>query len=346
MDCRHALKVRELALDRLAGSQATEADETFLASHLASCAPCRAEVDGMSAVWTRLGEDDGADFSPSPAFVARTTSAMAAVVAGPGARAGNGNSGSIVPFPARHSRENLLKAAVVLLAGGLGFLVARGTERPVPFTAATALPAPSSRAGENVTLVSNRTLDASRAALDLSGKPRLANVSYRASDETGKIAVSFDVTTRYTVVGKPEDQAVANLLVSLMSGAAGSEGAKGKALDLVSEGTRGGAPVSPEIVTLLRRTLETDKNPGVRKKAAEALAQMPPTSDTRDALAAALKNDSNPAVRILAVEGLAKAAAALKDASSIESLRQKAADDRENGYVRSQAALALSKIEI
>ncbi|HEX7527550.1 MAG TPA: HEAT repeat domain-containing protein, partial [Thermoanaerobaculia bacterium] len=144
----------------------------------------------------------------------------------------------------------------------------------------------------------------------------------------------------------PEDQAVANLLVSLMSGSAGSEGAKGKALDLVSEGTRGGAPVSPEIVTLLRRTLETDKNPGVRKKAAEALAQMPPTPDTRDALAAALKNDSNPAVRILAVEGLAKAAAALKDASSIESLRQKAADDRENGYVRSQAALALSKIEI
>ena len=114
----------------------------------------------------------------------------------------------------------------------------------------------------------------------------------------------------------------------------------------MSEGTRGGAPVSPEIVTLLRRTLETDKNPGVRKKAAEALAQMPPTTETRDALAAALKNDSNPAVRILAVEGLAKAAAVLKDASSIESLRQKAADDRENGYVRSQAALALSKIEI
>lgn len=343
MDCRHALKVRELVLDRLAGTQAAEADETFLASHLASCAPCRAEVDGMSAVWTRLGEDDGADLSPSPDFVART---IAALVAADGSRARNGNSGRIVAFPARHSRENLLKAAVVLLAGGLGFLVARGTERPVSLTGANALPTPSARGGENVTLVSNRTLDASRAALDLSGKPRLANVAYRASDETGKIAVSFDVTTRYTLVGKPEDQAVANLLVSLMSGSAGSEGAKGKALDLVSEGTRGGAPVSPEIVTLLRRTLETDKNPGVRKKAAEALAQMPPTLDTRDALAAALKNDSNPAVRILAVEGLAKAAAALKDASSIESLRQKAADDRENGYVRSQAALALSKIEI
>lgn len=347
MDCRDALKVLELAQGRLAGSPRTETDEEFLASHLASCAPCRAEVDGMSAVWTRLGEDDGADLSPSPAFVARTTTAMAAMaaIAGTaGARAGNG--GNVLLFPARQVRKNFLKAAVVLLAGGLGFLVARGTDRPASLTASTALPTPSLRAGENLTLVANRTVDASRSALDLSGKPRLSNVAYAPADAAGRIAVSFDVSTRYTVVGRPEEQAVANLLASLVSGSAGSEGAKGKALDLVSEGTRGGAPVSPEIVALLRRTLETDRNPGVRRKAAEALAQMPPTPETRDALAKALKTDTNPAVRILAVEGLAKAATTLKDATSIESLRQKAADDRENGYVRSQAALALSKIEI
>jgi len=349
MDCRHALKVRELALFRLAGSPATEADETFLGSHLASCAPCRAEVEGMSAVWTRLGEDDGADLSPSPAFVARTTAAMAALAAANGARAGNGGGGSLVNFPDRRVRESLLKAAAVLLAGGLGFLVARGTDRRVSYTAANALPTPSSRAfdrGENVALVSNRTVDASRAALDLSGKPRLANVAYRASDEPGKIAVSFDVTTRYTVVGRPEDKGVADLLVSLMSGAAETEGAKGKVLDFVSATTREGAAVSPEIVSLLRRTLETDKNPGVRKKAAEALVQMPPSPEIRDALAQALKGDANPAVRILAVEGLAKAASVLKDQSTIETLRQKAGDDRENGYVRSQAALALKRIEI
>ena len=344
MDCRHALKVRELALDRLAGSPEAEADETFLATHLASCAACRTEVDGMSAVWTRLGEDDGADLSPSPAFVARTTAALAAIAKANGARAGR-----VVPFPAGQTRENFLKAAALLLAGGLGFLVARGVDRPASFTAATALPTPSMRAGdrgENVALVSNRTVDASRAALDLSGKPRLANVVYRAADDPGKIAVSFDVTTRYTVVGRPEDKGVADLLVSLMSGAAETEGAKGKVLDFVSATTREGAAVSPEIVNLLRRTLETDKNPGVRKKAAEALVQMPPSLEIRDALARALKADTNPSVRILAVEGLAKAATVLKDQSTIETLRQKAGDDRENGYVRSQAALALKRIEI
>jgi hypothetical protein len=290
----------------------------------------------MSSVWTRLGEDDGADLSPSPAFVARTNAALAGV----------GRGGRVVAFPARPSRDDFLKAATVLLAGGLGFLVARGTDRPVSLTAAAALPTPSGRSGENVSLVSNRTVDASRAALDFSGKPRLANVAYHAADEPGKIAVSFDVTTRYTVVGRPEDKSVADLLVSLMSGAAETEGAKGKVLDFVSATAREGAAVSPEIVNLLRQTLETDKNPGVRKKAAEALAQMPPSPEIRDALAKALKADANPAVRIIAVEGLAKAASVLKDQSTIETLRQKAGDDRENGYVRSQAALALKRIEI
>ena len=183
-----------------------------------------------------------------------------------------------------------------------------------------ALPTPNGR-GENVALVANRTVDASRAVLDLSSKPRLANATYRAAEEPGKIAVSFDVTTRYTVVGRPEDKGVADLLVSLMSGAAETEGARGRVLDFVSATTREGAAVSPEIVTLLRRTLEADKNPSVRKKAAEALVQMPPTPEIRDALAHALKTDVNPAVRILAVEGLAKSATVLKDQTTIETLR-------------------------
>ena len=337
MECREALKVREFVLARLAGESAGDG-AAALAAHVAGCAACTAIAADMESVWARLGDDDASDLAVSPSFEARTTATLAAETR---------RRTNVRPFAPRGADSPLLKVAAVLMAGVAGFFLARasGGGALPGSTAFQPTPAPF-RGGENVSLVSNRTLDASRAALDLSGKPRLANVAYVPADAAGRVAVSFDVTTRYTVVGKPEDQAVANLLVSLVSGAAGSEGAKGKALDLMSEGARGGAPVSPEIVVLLRRTLETDKNPGVRKKAAEALAQMPPTPETRDALAAALKNDVNPAVRIIAVEGLAKAAAVLKDASSIESLRLKAADDRENGYVRSQAALALSKIEI
>ncbi len=337
MECRESLKVREFVLARLTDEPAPDG-AAALAAHLAACAACASMAAEMESVWVRLADDDGGDLAVTPSFAARVSAALAAAAR----RATN-----VRPFRPRAAESPLLKVAAVLAAGVAGFLLARSTGGASPSGSIAAMPTPIPfRGEENVALVANRTLDASRAGLDLSGKPRLANVAYVPADAAGRVAVSFDVTTRYTVVGKPEDQAVANLLVSLVSGSSGSEGAKGKALDLVSEGTRGGGAVSPEIVTLLRRTLETDKNPGVRKKAAEALAQMPPTPETRDALARALKTDVNPAVRILAVEGLAKAAAVLKDASSIESLRQKAADDRENGYVRSQAALALSKIQI
>jgi hypothetical protein len=334
MECRQALKVRDLVLVRLAGSQALEGDQAFLASHLASCAACRAEAEGIESVWARLGDDDDTDLAPSAEFVARTSAALAAA-----------GREKVVPFHARRATDGLLKAAALLLAGGLGFLVARSGVRPLSLVGSAALPTPNGR-GENVAFVSNRTLDASRSVFDLSAKPRLANATYHAAEEPGKIAVSFDVTTRYTVVGRPEDKGVADLLVSLMSGAAETEGARGRVLDFVSATTREGATVSPEIVNLLRRTLEADKNPSVRKKAAEALVQMPPTPEIRDALAHALKTDVNPAVRILAVEGLAKSATVLKDQTTIETLRQKAGDDRENGYVRSQAALALKRLEI
>ncbi len=337
MECRETLKVREFILARLTGESAGDG-AAAVAAHLAGCAACATTATEMEAVWRRLADDDGGDLAVTSAFAARASAALATAT---------WRRANVRPFRPRGVESPLLKVAAVLLAGVAGFFLARASGGGALPGSARYQPTPSPfRGGENVALVANRTLDASRAALDLSGKPRLANVTYTPANAAGKVAVSFDVTTRYTVVGKPEDQAVANLLVSLVSGAAGSEGAKGGALDLVSEGTRGGAPVSPEIVTLLRRTLETDRNPGVRKKAAEALAQMPPTPETRDAFAKALKTDPNPAVRILAVEGLAKAAAVFKDASSIESLRQKATDDHENGYVRSQAALALSKIEI
>lgn len=334
MECRNSLIVREATLARLAGRAPAPEEALFVEEHLATCAECRAALEEIESVWARLAEDDGADLAPSRAFLASTSAAIAAEA-----------RGNLLPFRARKGADSLLKAASLLLAGGLGFLLARGTGQVASGPRIAALPTPSGRS-DSVALVSNRTVDASRSALDLSDKPRLTNVAYRAAEAPGRIAISFDVTTRYTVVGKPEDQGIANLLVSLMSGVAETEGARGRALDFVSATTREGAPVSPEIVSLLRSTLETDKNPGVRKKAAEALAQMPPTLEIRDALAKALKSDVNPAVRILAVEGLAKAAAVLKDQSTIETLRQKAGDDRENGYVRSQAALALKKIDI
>ncbi len=105
-------------------------------------------------------------------------------------------------------------------------------------------------------------------------------------------------------------------------------------------------PASPQIVATLIETLRQDRSPGVRKKAAEALAQLPPNVQIRNAFLAALKSDANPAIRIVAVEALGKEAVTLRDPQAIETLREKAADANENGFVRVQAASLLKKVDL
>jgi len=342
MECRDALKVRETTLMRLSGewspvqAAGSENQREDVQRHVAVCAACRAEVTEMEAAWERLGDDVAAE--PSLAFreatlgLLRSETLRRAAPPMPAALPSN-----VVAIRQRRAADFLLRLAAVLVAGVAGFFVARFTGNGVPGSA---------REAESLSVVSQRTVDVSRTIPDLSNHPRLANVAYKAADPSGRIGVSFDVTTRYTVMGRPDQKGIADLLAYLMSGAADTEGARGKAIDLVSQNSRDGAPVSPEIVSILVDTLRRDKNPSVRRKAAEALVQLPPTETTRDALVTALKTDDNPAIRILAVEGLAKAATQLKDVKTIDTLREKAADSKENGYVRGQAALALKKIDL
>ncbi len=223
-----------------------------------------------------------------------------------------------------------LQAAAMLAMGAGGYLAARAASPAGKASPASAGPA----------------VRAQSSIPDLSKQPKLANVAFRPADASGRIGISFDVTTRYSVEGKPGEKAVSDLLAYMVSGSGSTEGARGKAIDLVSERYASETSVSPQIVATLVETLKSDKNPGVRKKAAEALGQLPPSPAIRDAFLAALKGDSNPAVRIAAVEGLGKAAITLRDPAAIETLREKASDDRETGYVRVKAAKALQRVDL
>jgi HEAT repeat protein len=69
------------------------------------------------------------------------------------------------------------------------------------------------------------------------------------------------------------------------------------------------------------------------------------TPEIRLAFLDALHTDRNPGVRLVAVEVLAAAAREAPDAKTIESLREKAFDPAENGFVRAKAASALKGIE-
>ena len=180
---------------------------------------------------------------------------------------------------------------------------------------------------------------------DLTSNPRFSNVSYRPADKDGKVGIGFDVTTRHELDGRPSDPEVSKLLAYLVSHNAETAGERSQAIELVSEhfGAKN-APASPEIVAALSATLRKDENPGVRKKAADALASFPMTPEIRTVFLESLRADKNPAVRLVAVDALAAAAKQSPDASTIQSLREKAVDPQENGFVRAKAASALKSI--
>ena len=180
---------------------------------------------------------------------------------------------------------------------------------------------------------------------DLASNPRFSNVAYRPADKDGKVGIGFDVTTRHELDGRPSDPEVAKLLAYLVAHNAETAGESSQAIELVSEhyGAKN-APASPEIVAALSATLRKDENPGVRKKAADALASFPMTPEIRTVFLESLRADKNPAVRLVAVDALAAAAKQSPDASTIQSLREKAVDPQENGFVRAKAASALKSI--
>jgi len=304
----------ERAIERLANPVA--GDGGALDAHLESCEPCRAEVEAVERAWVRLGADPDATVDPE---FRRTTREMLEAET---------LRRRVVPIRARGWMPALQAAAMVAMAAG-GYLVARAA---APTKAAPGAAAASVRAESTIP--------------DLAKQPKLANVSFRPADASGRIGISFDVTTRYAVEGKPDDKTVSDLLAYMVSGSGSTEGARGKAIDLVSQHYANETSASPQIVATLVDTLKNDRNPGVRKKAAEALGQLPPSPAVRDAFLAALKGDANPAVRIAAVEGLAKAAITLRDPAAIETLREKANDDRETGYVRVKAAKALQRVDL
>jgi hypothetical protein len=324
MDCRD---VTQLAVERLAG-EAGAVDRAALAEHLAGCERCREEMAAIEDVWTRLGTDPDAAIRPE--FRRQTLALLESEMLRQRVRTFRPRSRLASP---------LLRAAALLVAGATGYFAARAlpSGKSAPVVAGASAAADRGPASASVS-----------ALPDLQAEPRLSNVSYQPADKSGRVGIGFDVTSRHTVVGRPDDPEVAKLLAYMVSKNAETAGEKARAIEVVSEhfggAAAGGAPVSPEILAALTNTLRKDANPGVRKKAADALASFPMTPEIRTVFLDALRSDKNPAVRLVAVDALATAAKQAPDANTIQSLRDKAADPQENGFVRAKAANALKAI--
>jgi hypothetical protein len=321
MECR---ELNALAVEQLLG-ESDEASRRDLAGHLETCPACRAEMASIERTWQVLGEDPDAPVTPE--FRDRTLALLEDEMLRSRIRAFRPRS--------RWTRPLAYAASLALAALG-GVLVARNVAWPAaPGSAASRVSSPFAPAASSAS---------SAPAIENGG--RLTNVAYTPPDAQGRIGVSFDMESRRTVVGRPDDPAMAKLLAYLVSRSAQTAGEKSQAIEQVSShyGSRV-APASPDIVRALTATLRKDPNPGVRKKAADALAGFTVTPEIRAAFLEALNGDKNPAVRLVAIDALSAAARETPDARTIESLRQKAFDPAENGFVRTKAASALKAME-
>ncbi len=312
MECR---ELTSLAIDELLG-QAQEPARRDLARHLEGCASCRGHMAAIEKTWQSLGDDP--DVPVTAEFRDRTLALLEEEMLRQRVRTFRQRP----PRP-RWTRVLAYTAGLALAALG-GFSTARRSGVPAAETAAAS----------------------KEAASPIEAGGRLSNVSYTPPDTQGRIGVSFDLETRRAFVGRPDAPAMAKLLAYLVSRSAQTAGEKSQAIEQVSShyGSRV-APTSPDIVRALTSTLRKDPNPGVRKKSADALASFAMTSEIRSAFLDALNADKNPAVRLVAVEALAAAAKESPDARTIESLRAKAFDPAENGFVRTKAASALKAME-
>jgi hypothetical protein len=323
-------------------SEALEAGARELThQHIESCDLCGAQWSAYKETWLLMGDLPEVEV---PARV-KQRFMIAAGLASDAARLDN-----VVPFRKRPVVKWVAQAAAVaLLVGGAYFAGDRNAERIVPTQARVGDPSPFNRISTGLSLAETRTVDAEALSPEIQGRPNIANVQFVDADAADdEIGVSFDVTSRWTVTGNPRDKSMVRLLSYMLENEE-SMTPRSSAMEWVRRTYSDPAYADPEIANALAKVLRNDSHEGVRIRAVETLTTLPPqvATQTRDALIDALKSDPNPAVRLKAVEALVEMARSgeVLDAAMVDTLRQKAAQDDENLYVRVKAAEALSQIK-
>jgi hypothetical protein len=305
--------------------------------HIESCPACSAEWVAYRDTWAVMAELPEVEVPP------RVKQQFLSAIGAPEAAAPKG--AAVVPFRRRAAAKWLAQAAAVVVIAGGAWMAGRQTAdrfAPTPATIASVQPAPYS-------IAETRVLPASQISPDIEGRPDIQNVQF-LEPRGDRIGLSFDVTSRVTVTGSPNDRSMIRLLSYVLENEGSVSPSRSRAIEWVRQTYSDPEFADPEIANALAKVLRSDEHEGVRIRVADTLRTLPsPVSgETRDALIDALKNDPNPAVRIKAVEALsnlARTGAAL-DPATIDTLREKAAQGDENLYVRAKAAEVLSAMQV
>ena len=306
--------------------------------HIESCSACSAEWASYRDTWTMLSD------LPEVEVPARVRHEFLSAIGLEESKSAAPRN--VVAFRRRPVAKWVAQAAaVVIIAGGAYFAGQRTTNVVVPETAARI----DSIQPAQYSIAESRTLPASEMSPHIQGRPDIQNVQFLES-ERGQIGLSFDVKSRLTVTGNPNDRSMVRLLAYVLENQNSITPSRSRAIEWVRQTYSDPQFADPEIANALAKLLRSDEHEGVRIRAAETLKTMPAPvgGETREALIDALKNDPNPAVRIKAVEALSNLArtGSPLDSMTIDTLRQTAAQEDENLYVRAKAAEVLSTIQL
>lgn len=298
--------------------------------HIESCPACNAEWAACQDTWCVMGE------LPEIEVPARVKDRFLAQIT-PAAPKAN-----VVPFHRRSATKWLAQAAAVaIVASGAYFAGHRTAPVRIGEQQATI------NSVQPYSIAETRVLDARNISPNIEGRPDIQNIQFSEPDPRDKkVGLSFDVTSRVTVKGNPNDPSMVRLLSYVMESEDPVALSRARTIDWVRQTYSGPGNANPEIASALAKVLRNDEHEGVRIRAADTLKTPSMASQTREALIDALKSDPNPAVRIKAVEALvnlARSGSAFEPAM-VDTLRQKAAQDDENLYVRVKAAEVLSNI--
>jgi hypothetical protein len=294
--------------------------------HIESCAECSGEWDRLRETWTLMG---ALPELPLPSTVRQRFFATLDLP----------KRSNVVPFRARPAARWIAQAAAVAVLVGGAFFAGRQSS---PADAAPEAPA--------YRIAGDQVIPASQLAPAIQGNPRFENVRFVSEGPGRDVQLTFDLTSRVTVQGRPEEESVANLLTHLVKNEQGAGHSRSAAIDWISSNPTTAGKGSADIARALAEVLATEANEGVRNKAIDALRAMSPEaiSTSQATLIGVLKNDPNPGIRLKAIETLSKIAnaGAPLDPGMVDTLRQKAAQEDENLYVRVKAAEALNQIHL
>ena len=148
------------------------------------------------------------------------------------------------------------------------------------------------------------------------------------------IEVLFKAAKEYSVIGRPDDP----MILELLGWAIKNEDNSGTRLQSVEELARA-TDLSPKARQALAYALVNDKNAGVRLRALEALRKAAPDELSEQAILNALMKDPNPAVRISAIDALLQT----PPSENTERMLLFAAETDSNEYVRQQARKAVQQ---